>query len=194
MTTDHFKTIRDALVSSNLCSGSCRGSEDALTALVVIEKSCLSPVPQDVINLVIAARIVAFEDQSQEAIKELATASEAFADRIPWEDEPDPCSSVFGDDEMTPQSEPSTSEDEVIKLADDFRDSMFADAPYQIKWTADTLVIVRSLLAQHATGRDMALEEAAHLLDGKLHELDSETRSYAEWFAKQIRALKQPAA
>lgn len=45
------------------------------------------PLPADVIELVIAARIVAFEDQSAEAIKRLDTASEAFADRVKWDDE-----------------------------------------------------------------------------------------------------------
>lgn len=42
----------------------------------------------DVVRLVIAARIVAFSDQSPEAIDELDSASEAFAERVPWEDEP----------------------------------------------------------------------------------------------------------
>lgn len=46
-------------------------------------------LPDDVIRLVIAARVVAFSDQSREAIKELDEASEAFADRVPWEDEPE---------------------------------------------------------------------------------------------------------
>lgn len=46
------------------------------------------PLPDDVVRLVIAARIVAFEDRSPEAIKELDEASEAFADRVPWEDDP----------------------------------------------------------------------------------------------------------
>lgn len=45
--------------------------------------------PPDVRRLVIAARIVAFEDQGRAAIKELDAASEAFADRVPWDDEPD---------------------------------------------------------------------------------------------------------
>lgn len=45
-------------------------------------------LPQDVIDLVIAARIVAFEDQSPEALRALDKASEAFADRVPWDDEP----------------------------------------------------------------------------------------------------------
>lgn len=42
----------------------------------------------DVARLVIAARIVAFEDQSKEALKELDRASEAFATRVPWDDHP----------------------------------------------------------------------------------------------------------
>lgn len=46
-------------------------------------------LPQDVINLVIAARIVTFEDQSPEALKALDKASEAFAERVPWDNEPD---------------------------------------------------------------------------------------------------------
>ena len=45
-------------------------------------------LPADVVRLVVAARIVAFEDQSPEALAELDQASEAFADRVPWEDEP----------------------------------------------------------------------------------------------------------
>lgn len=45
-------------------------------------------LPADVVRLVIAARIVAFEDQGPEAIKELDEASEAFADRVGWDDEP----------------------------------------------------------------------------------------------------------
>lgn len=44
--------------------------------------------PNDVRRLVIAARKVAFEDQSREALKELDKASEAFALRVPWDDEP----------------------------------------------------------------------------------------------------------
>lgn len=45
-------------------------------------------LPDDVRRLVIAARVVAFSDQSKEAMKELDEASEAFADRVPWDDEP----------------------------------------------------------------------------------------------------------
>lgn len=45
-------------------------------------------LPSHVIRLVIAARVVAFSDQSQEAIDRLDEASEAFADRVPWNDEP----------------------------------------------------------------------------------------------------------
>ena len=45
-------------------------------------------IPDDVRRLVIAARVVAFQDQSREAMKELDAASEAFADRVPWDGEP----------------------------------------------------------------------------------------------------------
>lgn len=50
-----------------------------------------SALPADVIELVIAARLVAFEDRpSSDAIRRLDQASEAFADRVPWDDEPRP--------------------------------------------------------------------------------------------------------
>lgn len=43
-------------------------------------------VPGDVRKLVIAARIVSFEDHSPEAIRELDAASEAFSERVPWDE------------------------------------------------------------------------------------------------------------
>ncbi len=46
-------------------------------------------LPTDVVRLVIAARNVAFEDPTPETLRELDQASEAFASRVPWEDEPD---------------------------------------------------------------------------------------------------------
>ena len=46
-----------------------------------------SSVPADVRRLVIAARVVAFDDRSPNALKELDEASEAFAERVPWEEE-----------------------------------------------------------------------------------------------------------
>ena len=45
-------------------------------------------LPQDVVRLVIAAREVAYSDPTPETFRELDKASEAFADRVPWEDEP----------------------------------------------------------------------------------------------------------
>lgn len=46
-------------------------------------------VPADVVRLVLAARDVAFtSDPTPEALKELDTASMAFAERIPWDYEP----------------------------------------------------------------------------------------------------------
>lgn len=46
-------------------------------------------LPDDVVRLVIAAREVAFGNQKPEAIRELDRASEAFAERVPWDDEPE---------------------------------------------------------------------------------------------------------
>jgi hypothetical protein len=57
--------------------------------LSAIAQAPAQRLPQDVIDLVIAARKVAYEDQSAEAIKALDKAAEAFASRIPWDDEPD---------------------------------------------------------------------------------------------------------
>lgn len=47
-----------------------------------------APVPPDVAELVIAARIVAYEDQSPEALHALDKAAEAFAERVPWDNDP----------------------------------------------------------------------------------------------------------
>jgi hypothetical protein len=51
--------------------------------------SSKNELPSDVRRLVIAARNVAFSDCSGEELTELDAASEAFADRVPWDDEPD---------------------------------------------------------------------------------------------------------
>lgn len=45
-------------------------------------------VPDDVRRLVIAARAVAFDSPTQAELRALDTASEAFASRVPWDDEP----------------------------------------------------------------------------------------------------------
>jgi hypothetical protein len=49
-----------------------------------------SALPDDVVRLVIAARVVAYGDPTPEETRELDKASEAFADRVPWDDEPEP--------------------------------------------------------------------------------------------------------
>ena len=46
------------------------------------------PLTSAMVRLIIAARIVAFEDQGAEALAELDRASEAFAADVPWDDEP----------------------------------------------------------------------------------------------------------
>ncbi len=50
-----------------------------------MEQSELSP---EMRRLIVAARVVAFSDQGPSAIKELDEASEAFADKVPWDNEP----------------------------------------------------------------------------------------------------------
>ena len=50
-----------------------------------LKDSSLSP---EVIELVVAAREVAFTDAGREAFERLDKASEAFASAIPWDDEP----------------------------------------------------------------------------------------------------------
>lgn len=50
------------------------------------EQNELTP---EMVRLIIAARIVAFGDPTREEIRELGQASEAFADQVPWDDEPD---------------------------------------------------------------------------------------------------------
>lgn len=49
----------------------------------------MSDLPADVRRLVIAARQVAFEGATPDVLRELAHASEAFADRVPWDEEPE---------------------------------------------------------------------------------------------------------
>lgn len=47
-----------------------------------------SKLPSDVLNLVIASRIVAYEDQGPDACKALDQACEAFSDSVPWGEQP----------------------------------------------------------------------------------------------------------
>lgn len=49
----------------------------------------LPVLPDDVTRLVIAARDVAYSDPMPETMRELDKAAEAFAERVPWDDEPD---------------------------------------------------------------------------------------------------------
>lgn len=54
-----------------------------------VEYALASDLPDDVRRLVIAARDVAYSDPVPETMRELDKAAEAFAERIPWDDEPD---------------------------------------------------------------------------------------------------------
>lgn len=79
----------------------CAGIGDDIEALI----PKYSGVPSDVGRLVVASRRVAFEDISPEALRELDQASEAFASRVPWENEP-------RDSERIAQTPPPTPEDQ----------------------------------------------------------------------------------
>lgn len=59
----------------------------ACAALILRAVNAYGPLPPDVVELVIAARL-AFEHRDQEALDRLDKASEAFADRVPWDDDP----------------------------------------------------------------------------------------------------------
>lgn len=48
----------------------------------------MADLPIDVVRLVIAARKVAFGDGDDSDLRELDIASEAFADLVPWDNEP----------------------------------------------------------------------------------------------------------
>lgn len=63
-----------------------RRADAALTA--AMQHAGTPSLPQDVIDLVIAARDVAFSDPTPETIAALDKASEAFAERVPWENDP----------------------------------------------------------------------------------------------------------
>jgi len=62
---------------------------DEAAATGVSDEAAATGVSDELRRLVIAARVVAYEDQSAEALEELDKASEAFAELVPWEDEPD---------------------------------------------------------------------------------------------------------
>jgi hypothetical protein len=77
-------------------------------------------VPDDVQRLVNAARVVAFEDQGPDALKALDVASEAFADRVPWENEPGEEAPAEAGDDLRAQ---------VVKLLDELIAHIVAIGP-----------------------------------------------------------------
>lgn len=76
-------------VHCGACSASCDDGSREYAVNAWNKRVVDTCVPADVAELVIAARIVAFEDQSPEALRALDKASEAFAERVPWENDPD---------------------------------------------------------------------------------------------------------
>jgi len=92
MTTTEQRARAKALLEKHRTSGAEMLGKRFITeadALAAISEALSEGVKlqADVVELVIAARIVAFEDKSPEAIKRLDNASEAFASRVPWESE-----------------------------------------------------------------------------------------------------------
>ena len=67
----------------------CEAIEAALAAHAAPAPSDEAALPDDVVRLVTAARMVAWEDPDPENLKELQAASELFADRVPWDDQPE---------------------------------------------------------------------------------------------------------
>ena len=91
---DIIDTLREtaaalAYVASSLPAGDQKNICDSQvkTALSLCDTVTHRKCPPDVVRLVLAARVVAFESQDMESLEELDSASEAFADCVPWEDE-----------------------------------------------------------------------------------------------------------
>jgi hypothetical protein len=75
------------------CGVQARSGYTSWRALEILPEDEQLPIvdslPADVRRLVIAARRVAFEDRDAETLRELDQASEAFADRVAWDDAPE---------------------------------------------------------------------------------------------------------
>lgn len=86
---DHEHWVLDADGGHVFCiCGNRERAEGIVTILNYAASPTTQEIPADVRRLVVAARVVAFEDQGTDAIKALDQASEAFADRVRWDDEP----------------------------------------------------------------------------------------------------------
>lgn len=95
--------------TTELYRGYAQSAIKTLAATLTSPAPAGGEVPADVAELVIAARIVAFEDQSPEALRALDKASEAFAERVPWENDPEaPLEPVQELHELPPDSFPPT--------------------------------------------------------------------------------------
>lgn len=103
--------INDLCVKISACRNHIyqAGKDAALSTPV--ESDAGERLPQDVVRLVIAARMVAWEDAEQSSLKELQEASEAFASRVPWEDEPEDAAAAI--DAMLAFATPSSEGGEV---------------------------------------------------------------------------------
>jgi hypothetical protein len=96
---DGERCERASLLIRQLADAMIASERQAVVAGVVAEtiRQGGGPVPEDVARLIIAARHVAFDglfdgttdEDARAVLRELDQASEAFADRVPWEDEPE---------------------------------------------------------------------------------------------------------
>jgi hypothetical protein len=78
-------------------------------------------LPADVVELVISARIVAYEDQSKEALRDLDKAAEAFSERVPWENDPEERAMHDATPKTTPEQR-SASNDDPCRLGPEWDD------------------------------------------------------------------------
>ena len=86
-----LERMREALDEAKQCLWA-NGYSSSEPVMLKIEAATLPltglSIPADVHELVVAARLVAFEGATVETTARLDRASEAFADRVPWDDAP----------------------------------------------------------------------------------------------------------
>lgn len=92
------------------------GSVQTLARHRLAHQTPPATIPADVARLVVAAREAGFEDPSPERMAELIAASEAFADRVPWDDEPEDAAELRA--VAPPATQPSATVGEVERIVE----------------------------------------------------------------------------
>lgn len=129
------------------------------------------PLPADVIELVIAARIVAFEDQSAEAIKRLDTASEAFADRVKWDDEDRRARSALAGDGETSDLEQRL-RDGAQAIDNDGTSSQVGPSADELREAATLISQLRNRLSDLEGWKLVPIEATEEMIQAWYHELE----------------------